>query len=160
MYKLKFIVKSNSSFIETSKCSCLSPWAMYAVEAEWKSQMSARTSSRIFLRQFPLVNHAPISLREIPLTLTPPLQCSALFRDIRKMAAAPLYCVCRRPYDFNRFMIECDICKDWFHGRYVNYGLFNICVKVGMYRLPCHGCIFAINQGCHVKVLVTRVGGI
>ncbi|CAM4566568.1 unnamed protein product [Leuciscus chuanchicus] len=32
------------------------------------------------------------------------------------MAAAPLYCVCRRPYDFNRFMIECDICKDWFHG--------------------------------------------
>ncbi|KTF83012.1 hypothetical protein cypCar_00016586 [Cyprinus carpio] len=32
------------------------------------------------------------------------------------MAAAPLYCVCRQPYDFNRFMIECDICKDWFHG--------------------------------------------
>ncbi|XP_048011045.1 lysine-specific demethylase 7A isoform X1 [Megalobrama amblycephala] len=32
------------------------------------------------------------------------------------MAAAPLYCVCRRPYDVNRFMIECDICKDWFHG--------------------------------------------
>jgi len=106
------------------------------------------------------VNHAPISLRQIPLTLTPPLLCSALFRDIRKMAAAPLYCVCRRPYDFNRFMIECDICKDWFHGRYVNYGLFDICVKVGMYRLPCHGCIFGVNQGCHVKVLVTRVGGI
>uniref|UniRef100_A0A8C2CZP4 Uncharacterized protein n=1 Tax=Cyprinus carpio TaxID=7962 RepID=A0A8C2CZP4_CYPCA len=32
------------------------------------------------------------------------------------MAAAPLYCVCRQPYDFSRFMIECDICKDWFHG--------------------------------------------
>ncbi|XP_060759795.1 lysine-specific demethylase 7A isoform X1 [Neoarius graeffei] len=32
------------------------------------------------------------------------------------MAAAPLYCVCRQPYDLNRFMIECDICKDWFHG--------------------------------------------
>ncbi|KAK2892651.1 hypothetical protein Q8A67_012639 [Cirrhinus molitorella] len=32
------------------------------------------------------------------------------------MAAAPLYCVCRQRYDFNRFMIECDICKDWFHG--------------------------------------------
>ncbi|XP_026087086.1 lysine-specific demethylase 7A-like isoform X1 [Carassius auratus] len=32
------------------------------------------------------------------------------------MAAAPLYCVCRQPYDFNLFMIECDICKDWFHG--------------------------------------------
>uniref|UniRef100_A0A674MAJ6 Lysine demethylase 7A n=1 Tax=Takifugu rubripes TaxID=31033 RepID=A0A674MAJ6_TAKRU len=32
------------------------------------------------------------------------------------MAAVPLYCVCRQPYDVNRFMIECDICKDWFHG--------------------------------------------
>lgn len=57
-------------------------------------------------------------------------------------------------------MIECDICKDWFHGRYVNYGLFNICVMVGIYRLPCHGGIFGVNQGCHVKVLVTRFGGI
>ncbi|XP_058481641.1 lysine-specific demethylase 7A isoform X2 [Solea solea] len=37
------------------------------------------------------------------------------------MAAAPLYCVCRQPYDVSRFMIECDICKDWFHGS---------CVKV------------------------------
>lgn len=57
-------------------------------------------------------------------------------------------------------MIECDICKDWFHGRYVNYGLFNICVTVGIYRLSCHGGIFGVNQGCHVKVLVTRFGGI
>ncbi|KAL4656720.1 lysine-specific demethylase 7B-like isoform X1 [Arapaima gigas] len=39
-----------------------------------------------------------------------------LFGDGRKMAAAPLYCVCRQPYDVSRFMIECDICKDWFHG--------------------------------------------
>uniref|UniRef100_A0A4W5PT91 Lysine (K)-specific demethylase 7Ab n=1 Tax=Hucho hucho TaxID=62062 RepID=A0A4W5PT91_9TELE len=32
------------------------------------------------------------------------------------MAAAPLYCVCRQSYDVSRFMIECDICNDWFHG--------------------------------------------
>ncbi|XP_043084409.1 lysine-specific demethylase 7B [Puntigrus tetrazona] len=32
------------------------------------------------------------------------------------MATAQLYCVCRQPYDVSRFMIECDICKDWFHG--------------------------------------------
>ncbi|KAL6459809.1 hypothetical protein MHYP_G00315680 [Metynnis hypsauchen] len=32
------------------------------------------------------------------------------------MAAAQLYCVCRQRYDVSRFMIECDICKDWFHG--------------------------------------------
>ncbi|XP_078524241.1 lysine-specific demethylase 7A [Lissotriton helveticus] len=31
-------------------------------------------------------------------------------------AAVPVYCVCRQPYDVSRFMIECDICKDWFHG--------------------------------------------
>ncbi|BFZ10607.1 hypothetical protein BsWGS_13645 [Bradybaena similaris] len=28
----------------------------------------------------------------------------------------PVYCVCRLPYDETRFMIECDVCKDWFHG--------------------------------------------
>ncbi|XP_053575005.1 lysine-specific demethylase 7A isoform X2 [Bombina bombina] len=33
----------------------------------------------------------------------------------------PVYCVCRQPYDVSRFMIECDICKDWFHSS---------CVKV------------------------------
>ncbi|XP_061125244.1 lysine-specific demethylase 7A isoform X2 [Syngnathus typhle] len=36
------------------------------------------------------------------------------------MAATPLYCVCRQPYDVSRFMIECDICKDWFHGSCVH----------------------------------------
>ena len=30
-----------------------------------------------------------------------------------------LYCLCRRPYQESEFMIECDVCKDWFHGRYV-----------------------------------------
>ncbi|XP_059160163.1 lysine-specific demethylase 7A-like isoform X2 [Physella acuta] len=28
----------------------------------------------------------------------------------------PVYCLCRLPYDETRFMIECDVCKDWFHG--------------------------------------------
>lgn len=40
------------------------------------------------------------------------------------MAAAPLYCVCRQSYDVSRFMIECDICKDWFHGGYVDFDVF------------------------------------
>jgi len=31
----------------------------------------------------------------------------------------PLYCVCRRPYDEREFMIGCDGCKNWFHGRCV-----------------------------------------
>lgn len=29
-----------------------------------------------------------------------------------------LWCVCRKPYD-NKFMICCDVCKDWFHGHCV-----------------------------------------
>ncbi|PVD24834.1 hypothetical protein C0Q70_15320 [Pomacea canaliculata] len=28
----------------------------------------------------------------------------------------PLYCTCRKPYDETQFMIECDVCNDWFHG--------------------------------------------
>nr|XP_020835703.1 histone lysine demethylase PHF8 isoform X3 [Phascolarctos cinereus] len=33
-----------------------------------------------------------------------------------KMASPPVYCLCRLPYDVTRFMIECDLCQDWFHG--------------------------------------------
>ncbi|XP_078270045.1 lysine-specific demethylase phf2 [Rhinoraja longicauda] len=36
------------------------------------------------------------------------------------MAAVPVYCICRLPYDVTRFMIECDACKDWFHGSCVS----------------------------------------
>ncbi|KAM8753258.1 histone lysine demethylase PHF8 isoform 2-T2 [Rhynchonycteris naso] len=32
------------------------------------------------------------------------------------MATVPVYCLCRLPYDVTRFMIECDVCQDWFHG--------------------------------------------
>uniref|UniRef100_A0A8C2EBX2 PHD finger protein 8 n=1 Tax=Cyprinus carpio TaxID=7962 RepID=A0A8C2EBX2_CYPCA len=32
------------------------------------------------------------------------------------MASVPVYCLCRLPYDVTRFMIECDVCQDWFHG--------------------------------------------
>ncbi|ESO88867.1 hypothetical protein LOTGIDRAFT_125461 [Lottia gigantea] len=28
----------------------------------------------------------------------------------------PIYCLCKKPYDETLFMIECDVCKDWFHG--------------------------------------------
>ena len=31
-----------------------------------------------------------------------------------------VYCLCRKPYDESEFMIECDVCKDWYHGRYYN----------------------------------------
>lgn len=38
-------------------------------------------------------------------------------QDQEKMASVPVYCLCRLPYDVTRFMIECDMCQDWFHGR-------------------------------------------
>ncbi|OBZ89472.1 hypothetical protein A0J61_02469 [Choanephora cucurbitarum] len=33
-----------------------------------------------------------------------------------KKKTDPQYCVCRRGYDGKEFMIECDQCKEWFHG--------------------------------------------
>ncbi|KJE91122.1 hypothetical protein CAOG_002306 [Capsaspora owczarzaki ATCC 30864] len=31
-----------------------------------------------------------------------------------------LYCLCKKPYDSSLFMIECNVCHDWFHGECVN----------------------------------------
>jgi PHD-finger len=30
-----------------------------------------------------------------------------------------LWCICKQPHN-NRFMICCDVCEDWFHGKCVN----------------------------------------
>ncbi|XP_048875616.1 lysine-specific demethylase 7B-like isoform X1 [Brienomyrus brachyistius] len=51
------------------------------------------------------------------------------------MAAVPLYCVCRQPYDVSRFMIECDICKDWFHGSCVQVEEHQA-VDIDVYHCP------------------------
>ncbi|KAL5515084.1 hypothetical protein EMCRGX_G000202 [Ephydatia muelleri] len=34
----------------------------------------------------------------------------------RRKEEKEVYCLCRRAYDPNEFMIECDVCKEWFHG--------------------------------------------
>ncbi|XP_042896884.1 histone lysine demethylase PHF8 isoform X2 [Parasteatoda tepidariorum] len=36
------------------------------------------------------------------------------------MASRTVYCICGEPYDSVRFMIQCDSCKDWYHGSCVN----------------------------------------
>ncbi|KAG8186564.1 hypothetical protein JTE90_020863 [Oedothorax gibbosus] len=36
------------------------------------------------------------------------------------MASRTVYCICGEPYDSVRFMIQCDACKDWYHGSCVN----------------------------------------
>uniref|UniRef100_A0A8C7Q9D3 Lysine (K)-specific demethylase 7Ab n=1 Tax=Oncorhynchus mykiss TaxID=8022 RepID=A0A8C7Q9D3_ONCMY len=51
------------------------------------------------------------------------------------MAAAPLYCVCRQSYDVSRFMIECDICNDWFHGSCVQVEEHHA-VDIDVYHCP------------------------
>nr|XP_005174379.1 lysine-specific demethylase 7B isoform X1 [Danio rerio] len=51
------------------------------------------------------------------------------------MATAQLYCVCRQPYDVSRFMIECDICKDWFHGSCVEVEE-HYAVDIDVYHCP------------------------
>ncbi|XP_065829344.1 lysine-specific demethylase 7B-like [Oscarella lobularis] len=39
----------------------------------------------------------------------------------RRMAETnDVYCICRQPYNPSRFMIECGVCRDWFHGSCVN----------------------------------------
>lgn len=43
----------------------------------------------------------------------------------QNMASSPVYCICGEPYDSVRFMIQCDACKDWYHGRYV----LALCIK-------------------------------
>ncbi|XP_046729162.1 lysine-specific demethylase 7A isoform X2 [Silurus meridionalis] len=54
------------------------------------------------------------------------------------MAAAQVYCVCRQPYDLNRFMIQCDICKDWFHGSCVQVEEHHA-ADIDVYHCPnCH----------------------
>ncbi|KAJ7329100.1 hypothetical protein JRQ81_015274 [Phrynocephalus forsythii] len=49
--------------------------------------------------------------------------------------ATPVYCVCREPYDVSRFMIECDICKDWFHGSCVGVEEHHA-VDIDLYHCP------------------------
>ncbi|OAQ25716.1 hypothetical protein K457DRAFT_80181, partial [Linnemannia elongata AG-77] len=33
------------------------------------------------------------------------------------MVTKDVYCICRGPYDGVEFMIACDRCEEWFHGR-------------------------------------------
>ncbi|CAN0103108.1 unnamed protein product [Lampetra planeri] len=48
---------------------------------------------------------------------------------------AAVYCVCRLPYDVTRFMIECDVCKDWFHGSCVGVEEHQA-VDIDLYHCP------------------------
>ena len=54
-----------------------------------------------------------------------------------------VYCLCRQPYDETRFMIECNVCKDWFHGTYVSLCIYGVHIVTANGRL-------AVNLVSHV----------
>lgn len=42
-----------------------------------------------------------------------------------------LWCICKKPHN-NRFMICCDLCEDWFHGKCVG-----VTKSMGMFPVHC-----------------------
>ena len=53
----------------------------------------------------------------------------------------PIYCLCRKPWG-NIFMIYCDYCGEWYHGK---------CVKVTPHRakrIGLYKCPVCVNKGC------------
>ncbi|XP_018325995.1 lysine-specific demethylase 7B isoform X2 [Agrilus planipennis] len=46
-----------------------------------------------------------------------------------------VYCLCGRPYDPNVFMIQCDACKDWFHGSCCNFQEYTA-IEIEKYHCP------------------------
>lgn len=71
------------------------------------------------------------------------------------MAAKTLYCVCKTEYQQDEFMIECDKCKDWFHGRFVSYfSFFDLVEKQYPYYVNEVECLlycfcFLLTERCH-----------
>ena len=54
----------------------------------------------------------------------------------RRKEEKEVYCLCRRAYDPNEFMIECDVCKEWFHGRYSGLTAFFLFCLVSNWSYP------------------------
>uniref|UniRef100_A0A3B4UD32 PHD finger protein 8 n=1 Tax=Seriola dumerili TaxID=41447 RepID=A0A3B4UD32_SERDU len=79
------------------------------------------------------------------------------------MASVPVYCLCRLPYDVTRFMIECDICQDWFHGSCVGVEE-DKAAEIDLYHCPncqvTHGpSVMRKRRGGNKQTDVTAAGG-
>ncbi|GAA51102.1 lysine-specific demethylase 5A, partial [Clonorchis sinensis] len=46
------------------------------------------------------------------------LRCSNAFKSKSKAQNSVTYCICRKT-GFSGFMVQCELCRDWFHGRCV-----------------------------------------
>ncbi|KRT83807.1 PHD finger motif containing protein [Oryctes borbonicus] len=51
------------------------------------------------------------------------------------------YCLCGQPYDPSIFMIQCDMCKDWFHGSCCNFQEY-LAIEIDKYHCPRCASIF------------------
>ncbi|KAL7749160.1 hypothetical protein RI367_005309 [Sorochytrium milnesiophthora] len=54
-----------------------------------------------------------------------------------KVAASKVYCLCREPYDGTEFMIACDGCEEWFHGRCIGISVKDAEHISSYYCAPC-----------------------
>ncbi|KAF9971944.1 hypothetical protein BGZ73_005015 [Actinomortierella ambigua] len=60
-----------------------------------------------------------------------------------KQADQEVYCICRGTYDGSEFMIACDRCEEWFHGRCI--GVKPQAAKKTTH-FYCQNCLAAMNQ--------------
>ncbi|XP_071439259.1 histone lysine demethylase PHF8-like [Hetaerina americana] len=51
------------------------------------------------------------------------------------MAERLTYCLCGQPYDPERFMIQCDSCRDWYHGSCIDLEEY-VAVDLDKYHCP------------------------
>lgn len=65
------------------------------------------------------VNLHDVETRFSPMSPPPEEDAEESEKATKEVNAEPVYCVCKSTND-QGFMIECDACKDWFHGRCVN----------------------------------------
>lgn len=62
--------------------------------------------------------------------------------------AAPLYCLCQQPYDGSCFMLACDHCNKWFHGKCV--GITEESARRGEHSTyVCPSCVRSGGVGSH-----------
>ena len=91
---------------------------------------------RVKLRNAVMVlNHDRIKLcrdRSLPLRIrhwkeTPEVEDPAT-------SSEKIYCSCRQPYQ-GRFMIQCDVCDEWYHGSCVNISATDA-LQIDKYKCP------------------------
>ncbi|XP_054280109.1 histone lysine demethylase PHF8-like [Macrosteles quadrilineatus] len=59
-----------------------------------------------------------------------------------------IYCICGKPYDEKQFMIQCDNCREWYHGNCVNVREY---VSIDLDKYHCPQCEVACGPSVFKK---------